>query len=294
MKLRDYFLLMGFLFLVTLSCSTRGYPDVDARLLAYQSEIDDAEKDLETGRYCFKIYDYRQAERFFNQAVLKSKKVSYQQGHLYGLNDLGLLNTERGFFPSAVSNFKEALPLSQKLQIPQAESDVLNNMALLVLVSGNDYFGEPVPLLLEKALKKNRLPLKGLVIQANLGLYHLSKNDYTKAATCFNKVRKEALKKDYYELLVRSTLRLGQASLQKGEVVKGIAYAKDAFNIASSWDDKRGLIDVSDLLSLYYEKNGDIENALIYAKVIYNIRKGLLAKDFEKADLARIARLEGK
>ena len=286
--MRNFVLLLS-LFLV--SCSARIYPDADVRLLAYKSEIATATSDLETGRYCTKIYDYQRAEFFLLKSLNESDAIGYDDGRLYALNDFGSLNAERRKFPSAISNFNEALVLARKLKIPQAESDVLNNLAFVYIVSGIEKSPEPILTLLEQSGKLCKMAIKKLAIEQNTGLYYMSQKEYGKASASFLKVRKTAMKKDYFELLVQSTIHLGEIFLFKGQSAEGIDYFLKAFNIASSWDYKRGIIDAADQIFSYYEGIGDKEKALLYARAILNVRKGLQAKDFLETDQARVDRL---
>lgn len=271
------------------------YGTTDTLSIANAQEIREAQKNLGLGSYCFKVLDYTNAEKFFKKAAVSSESISYPLGSLTARNNLGVLDTETGRYSRAWSNLSHARATGEKAGLRAALSEVINNIAFLVIDSGMPApSGETPETLLAYAKKLG--PDKGLelVIGNNEGLLAMSRGDLKTALKLFTKIHKTAEKKQFYQTAILSACDIGDTLLLQGLKDRAVEWYAKALNMSGFWDYQRGKIAAQMRLGALAESKGEWAQALLHYKAVRVLHQELKASSFLLPDEERLTRVKSR
>jgi two-component system, NarL family, sensor kinase len=256
--------------------------------IAHSADIKEADKNLELGRFCFKIFDYANSEKYSLKAMDISRKAQYPEGLFSAYNNLGVLYTELKKYDAAWSNLARANSLAAEQKYKQQAAEVLNNLAFLFMESGQTREGLLPGTLLERALKQQPdLPLR-LVVENNLGLYNLSRGDLGKALGLFKKVLIAAESRNLYESEVLAKIHIGDVLDRQGYHALSLQSYKDALDSAEYWGFDRGKITALLRLGAIYETHKDWPQALLYYQAVQSLHRDLKASTYYPEDDQRV------
>jgi tetratricopeptide (TPR) repeat protein len=284
----SFSVLLCAVFTMFCGCSHAPYERTNVAYIAHSSDIKEADKNLELGRFCFKIFDYINSEKYSLKALDISVRAQYPEGAFSAYNNLGVLYTELKKYDAAWSNLSLASTVATKNNYKQQAAEVLNNLAFLFLESGQPKAGLTAGTLLEDALRHQPdLPLR-LVIENNQGLFNLSKGDLVKALGLFKKVQETAESKNLYESEVLAKVHIGDVLNSQGYNEQSTLWFKKALDSANFWGFNRGKITALLKLGTVYERLKDWTRALLYYQAVQSLHRDLKASLYYSEDDLRI------
>jgi two-component system NtrC family sensor kinase len=185
--------------------------------------------------------EYKESEKFANQALALSEKMSFLKGVSLSYNQIGLFQHYTGDYPKALEYFQRALKISEKINDKFGISEVYNNI-------GNVYFRQGN---YPEALKNDFLSLKlkeevgdknGIAgLMHNIGIVYASLDDYREALNYFLKAKNANLKSGNKQWLAYNIGGIGHLYTTQGNYTEALKKFEESLTIEEEIGDKNGI-----------------------------------------------------
>lgn len=259
--------------LVSFSASTQNkntnYKDpIDSFNTVLNTDLLDSNKIKVLRAYANEVWDYHPdtALILFKEALLLSKKLSYEIGEGRCLFDIGSIYYETGIYNLSAEYFLSALAVYRKIKDSVRISKTLNNLGIVSKQVGDyqnafDYHIQSLQI-----SEKVKDTVTTLNIWNNMGLLFLEQNNYDKAEYYFSKcVKLNTLRNNKKGLAVNYN-NLALVLEHKGNIVKALDYHEKVLMIEKELNNKLGIVSSTGNIGNIYYKKKDFKTALNFFK----------------------------
>ena len=232
--------------------------------------------------------NYPKALSYHEQALKINRKIGNKQGKGLNLGNIGAIYTDLGDYPKALSYYEQALKISREIGNKKREGDNLNNIGLVYNNLG-DY---PKALsYYEQSLKINRkiVNKQGKGLNlGNIGSVHSNLGDYPKALSYYEQALK--IQRKIGDKNGESSIlgNIGVVYADLGDYPKALSYHEQALKINRKIGNKQGKGLNLGNIGSVHSNLGDYPKALSYYEQALKISREIGDKNGEGSDLGNI------
>lgn len=227
----------------------------------------------EIGRWNQSLGNDKEAETIFRQIIQEAEKYQYTKGKAKGLNELGVTYEIQGKYNQALTHYLKALEIYQELNDKKGTAIVYNNLGVSHEVQGK--YDEALAYYF-KALKiVQELNDKKAIanIYSNIGVIHDYQGHYDKVLEYNFKALKVREEIGDKSGIATTFNNIGIVYNKQGKYDETLAYYSKALEINKEIKDKRGMAYNYSNMGTIYGKQGNYEKALEYGFKALNLFK---------------------
>ena len=250
--------------------------------LAISREHQDAEKELTALNnlaiyYGFKL-DYRSAIELLFDSIEKSEAIGFDRQTAQNLVNIGTIYAQLFNYKDAIIKYETVLQQYGNVLEETNKTILYNNIGTIYLIKKNNADAE-------KYFQKSLVLAEQIGYQEMiaLSLSHLSRSRFEEGDFAISEEyanRANELNKTLGMVNSKSInlVNFGNISYHKGDLDKAIGYLKEGIEVSKVLKDERSEIDAYQLLSDFYEDNGNFQQAYKYQKLYAEQQTGFLLK----------------
>lgn len=260
--------LAGVLFFLNLNAEAQNYAKIDSLNAALLQISSDPEKADTYNQLAWEYHEISQYDSLLNcaeQALMVSKKSSYDRGKIVAINYIGLYHYITGNYIQTIRHCENALLLSKEIGYLHGVADAYNYMGLAYTDRGNYVKAiEYQQKFLEISQKIG--DKKGIAdAHSNIGLAYLKQEIYEKAMFYYTQalgLHKEINNKSGIGYTLHN---IGTIYQNQGNFEEALRYFQQTLKVREEIEDKRGIIYLLITTSEIYQEQGKYQQAITSA-----------------------------